>query len=95
MNPLPHPLRGSSVQRLMAAGARTTVRGDGPSAVPADDHLRVIVARVIRTGRGPAGLVGWVRQELTDSPPTDDAVALLADRLVAKLFPAVGQTVGG
>lgn len=78
-----------------SAVARTTVCADGPSSEGAAEHLRVIVARALRTGRGPAGLLGWVRQELTDHPPTDDTVDRLVERLAVRLFPADGQTVGG
>jgi hypothetical protein len=79
---------------------RTTRREGGPAA---DDtlavHLRVVIARVLRTGRGPGPLVSWVRREMTARPPqADDAAGQLAERLLGRLVPPTPThlcTVGG
>lgn len=87
---------------LLAARADRTTRSEG--GPPPDDgllpHLRVIVGRVLRTGRGPADLVAWVDRQLADRPPppTQDAADVLAARLHAHLLPptpTVLETAGG
>jgi len=86
---------------LLAALADRTTRCEG--GPPPDDafvpHLRVIIARVLRTGRGPAGLMKWVRRQLADHPPQlGDVAGQLAERLHDRLLPptpAALETVGG
>ncbi len=75
----------------MAALADRTTRCEG--GPPPDDafvpHLRVIIARVLRTGRGPAGLLNWVLRQLADHPPpAGDVAGHLAGRLHDRLLPA-------
>lgn len=74
--------------------ARTTQREGSP--LPPDVlvlHLRVMIARVLRTGRGPEPLVRWVRQQLTDLTLADgDAADQLAERLLALFEPPITQT---
>jgi hypothetical protein len=74
---------------LAALADRTTRCEGGP---PPDEgllpHLRVIVARVLRTGRGPADLLNWVGRQLADHPPpSGDVASHLAGRLLARLWP--------
>lgn len=97
----PRELWRSSALTLRAVLAdRTTRREGGPSA---DDvlavHLRVVIARVLRTGRGPAALVSWVRREMAARPPqANDVAGQLAERLLGRLVPPAATnlcTVGG
>jgi hypothetical protein len=89
-------LRGSwssSAFDRPAADARTTYREHAPACGP--EHLRVVIARVLRTGRGPAALVGWVRRQLADQPPpAGDAAAHLVARLLARLGGPMDTVVG-
>lgn len=75
--------------------ARTTRREGSP--LPPDVltlHLRVMIARVLRTGRGPEPLVRWVRQQMADLSVLDvDAADQLAERLLALFDPSITQTV--
>jgi hypothetical protein len=88
--PTRDPTPAAAPELLVAVADRTTRCEGGP---PPDDgllpHLRVIVARVLRTGRGPADLVTWVDRQMADHPPppTQDAVDVLAARLHARLLP--------
>lgn len=92
-DPLPAPA-------LLAALADRTTRCEG--GPPPDDalipHLRVIIARVLRTGRGPSGLLAWVRRQMADSPVRHhEAADELAAKLNARLLPptpTVLETVG-
>ncbi len=92
--PVPSP-------ELLAALADRATRCEG-GPVPDGGllpHLRVIIARVLRTGRGPADLVTWVERQLADRPPppTADVADTLAARLHARLLPptpTVLETVG-
>lgn len=96
------PASRSSLLSLRAALADRTTRRDGGPA-PADGlaaHLRVVVARVLRTGRGPAPLVGWVHGQFASAPPSGDGdpAELLAGRLLRLLLPPAATaagTVGG
>lgn len=86
---------------LLAVLADRTTRCDG--GPPPDDailpHLRVIVSRVLRTGRGPTGLIKWVQLQLADHPPQlGDLASQLAERLHNRVLPptpAALETLGG
>ena len=77
-------------------GDRAT-RAEGESPPAADGlvpHLRVIIARVLRTGRGPQGLVEWVRQQADEHrPPAVDLAEHLAVKLSARLIPPSDTTL--
>ena len=81
----PHP-----APALLAALADRTTRCEGgpPPDAALVPHLQVIIARVLRTGRGPADLLTWVRRQLADHPPpSSDVAGHLAGRLHARLWP--------
>jgi len=75
-----------------------TTRRDG-QAMPSDvlaRHLRVMIARVLRTGRGPESLVRWVRLQSADLSSTGGApVDQLTERLLALFNPPLTRTVSG
>lgn len=69
------------------------------STLPRDvlaGHLRVMIARVLRTGRGPEPLVAWVRRQSADlAPGSGDSVEQLTVRLLALFHPPTTRTVRG
>lgn len=94
------PSRRSSLLSVRAALADRTTRRDGdpPPTDGLADHLRVVIARVLRTGRGPAALVGWVNGQLASvSENGADPAAHLADRLLGRFVPPSVEpaTIGG
>jgi len=59
-------------------------------------HLRVMIARVLRTGRGPEPLVRWVRLQSADLSSTGGTpVDQLTERLLALFDPPLTRTVLG
>jgi hypothetical protein len=76
----------------LAAGAHTTHPTLTGSRMV--KHLRVIIARVLRTGRGPTHLVRWVRGQLAVAPPapSGDVAADLAGRLLTLLRPRASSS---
>lgn len=96
-----HPLtpQPSSLLDVRAALADRTTRREGhpPPTDGLTDHLRVVIARVLRTGRGPAALVRWVHGQLpTGLSGGGEAAERLADDLLRRLLPPASVlTVGG
>lgn len=89
------PWRSSALTLRAVLADRSTRREGSPAA---DDglavHLRVLIARVLRTDRGPKALVSWVRREMADRPPRgDDAAGQLAERLLGRLVPATATNL--
>lgn len=86
----------SSLLSLRAALADRTTRREGgqPPTDGLADHLRVVIARVLRTGRGPAALVGWVSGQLASAPASGgrDQADTLADLLLGRLLPPAVAT---
>lgn len=74
-----------------------THRDPPPASVT---RLLPVIARAVELGRGPPGLVGWVREQLRGEPPGDptapDRVGRLARELARRLAadPASDTIVG-
>jgi hypothetical protein len=80
--------------RAVLGDRATRAEGGPPLADGLVPHLRVIIARVLRTGRGPQGLVEWVRHQAYEHrPPPGDLAEHLAVKLSARLIPPSDTTL--
>jgi hypothetical protein len=80
--------------RAVLGDRATRAEGGPPLADGLVPHLRVIIARVLRTGRGPQGLVEWVRHQADEHrPPPGDLAEHLAVKLSARLIPPSDTTL--
>lgn len=95
-----HPLSPPEAVRQALSRA---ARGGPPAPLSADllaGCIRPLVSRVVRTGSGPAALVGWVRGQLAGSAGGRPPAALTAEltaRLVQWFLPPADphkRTVG-
>jgi hypothetical protein len=85
------------------AGARAAAPGPLAAGLPGHGPVRPeelaalllpMVRRAVRTERGPAALVGWLRRRAAGpraGPPTEQAARRLTDDLVRVLFAPPGS----